>query len=72
MVTSFPAHEPVTPAGKPLNVAPVAPEVANIIGVIAVFIQIVWLVPAAIVFWLTVIIPDADTCGRQPPVVVTL
>ena len=72
MVTSFPAHEPVTPAGKPLNVAPVAPVVANVIGVIAVFIQIVWLVPATIVFWLTVIIPDADTCGRQPPVVVTL
>ena len=73
MVATFPAHEPVTHAGKPLNVAPVAPVVANVIVAIAVFKQIVWLVPAAIVFnGVTVIIPDADTCGRQPPVVVTL
>ncbi len=54
MVTIFPAHEPVTPAGKPVNVAPVAPVVANVIFVMAVLIHVVRLIPAAIVFWLTV------------------
>ena len=49
MVTIFPAHEPVTPAGKQVNVAPVAHVVANVIFVIALLIQTVWLVPAAIV-----------------------
>jgi hypothetical protein len=28
IVTTLLAHDPVTPAGKPLNVAPVAPVVA--------------------------------------------
>ena len=39
---------PVTPGGKPENVAPVAPVVLYVIGVIAVFTQTVWLsVPGA-------------------------
>ena len=60
MVTTFPAHEPVTPAGKPVNVAPVAPVVANVIFVIALLIQTVWLVPDAIVLsGFIVIIPVA-------------
>ena len=49
MVNKFPDHEGVTPAGKPVTVAPVAPVVANVIGEIALLIQTVWLVPAAIV-----------------------
>ena len=73
MVTIFPAHEPVTPAGKPVNVAPVAPVVANVIFVIALLIQTVWLVPTAIVFaGLTVIVPVVVAAGVQPPVVVTV
>ena len=72
MVTIFPAHEPVTPAGKPVNVALVAPVVANVIFVIALLIQTVWLVPAAIVFaGVTVIVP-VEIAGGQPPVVVTV
>ena len=48
MVTTLPAHAPVTPVGKPANVAPVAPVVAYVIGVIAVLIQSVCaFVPAA-------------------------
>jgi len=39
---------PITPSGKPENVAPVAPGVLYVIGVIAVFTQTVWLfVPGA-------------------------
>jgi hypothetical protein len=39
---------PVTPAGKPENVASVAPVVLYVIGVIAVFTRTVWLsVPGA-------------------------
>ena len=72
MVTIFPAHEPVTPVGKPVNVALVAPVVANVISVIALLIQTVWLVPAAIVFaGVTVIVP-VEIAGGQPPVVVTV
>ena len=48
MVTLPPEKVPVTPAGKPENVAPVAPVVLYVIGVIAVFTQTVWLsVPGA-------------------------
>ena len=67
MVTVLFSHEPLTPAGKFENVAPVAPVVANVIGVIAVFIQTVWLVPAAIVFnGLTVIVPVVNSCVVHP------
>ena len=72
MVTIFPAHEPVTPGGKPVNVALVAPVVANVISVIALLIQTGWLVPADIVFaGVTVIVPVV-VAGGQPPVVVTV
>ena len=50
MVTTFPVHEPDTPVGKPVTDAPVAPVVANVMFVIALFIHTVWLVPAATVF----------------------
>ena len=72
MVTTSPAHEPLTPVGKSVNVALVAPVVANVIFVIALLIQTVWLVPAAIVFaGVTVIVPVV-VAGGQPPVVVTV
>ncbi len=48
MVMSPSEKVPVTPSGKPENVAPVAPVVLYVIGVIAVFTQTVWLsVPGA-------------------------
>ena len=72
MVTVLFAHEPLTPAGKPVNVAPVAPVVANVIFVMMLLIHTVWLEPATIVFnGLTVIVP-AVVAGGQPPVVVVV
>ena len=66
------AHAPVTPAGNPENVAPVALVVVNAIFVIALLIQTAWLVPAVIVFrGLTVMVPVV-VAGTQPPVVVTV
>lgn len=56
MVTTFPDHEAVTPVGKPVTDAPVAPVVANVIGKIALLIHTIWLVPAAIVLLLIVIV----------------
>jgi len=48
MVMLPPEKVPVTPAGRPENVAPVAHVVLYVIGVIAVFTQTVWLsVPGA-------------------------
>ena len=72
MVTVSFAHEPVTPVGKPVTVAPVAPVLASAIVVMALLIQTVWLVPATIVFnGVTVIVPVV-VAGGQPPVVVTV
>jgi hypothetical protein len=72
MVTVLFAHEPLTPAGKPVNVAPVAPVVVSVILLIALLIHTVWLVPATIVFnGVTVIVPVV-VAGGQPPVVVTV
>ena len=72
MVATLPAQDPVTPAGKPEKVAPVAPVVAYVIVVMAELIQTVWLVPGAIVFnGVTVIVPVVVAAG-QPPVVVTV
>jgi len=68
---------PVTPAGKPENVAPVAPVVLYVIGVIAVFTQTVWLfVPGAevrvmVLLGRTMMVPVAVTFP-QPPVGVTV
>jgi hypothetical protein len=65
-------QEPVTPVGKPVTVAPVAPVVTNVIVVMALLIHVVRLTPAAIVFnGVTVIVPVAVVPG-QPPVVVTV
>ena len=72
MVTVLAAQLPVSPAGRPEKVAPVAPVVAKEILVMAELIQTVWLVPGAIVFnGVTVIVPVA-VAGGQPPVVVTV
>ena len=62
------AKPPVTPAGKPENVAPVAPVVVYVIFVIGAFIQTVWaFVPAAednviVLAAVTFIVPLAVTC----------
>ena len=72
MVTTFPAQDPVTPAGKPVTVAPVAPVVPRVIVVIGELIQTVRLMPVATVFnGVTVIVPVV-VAGGQPPVVVTV
>jgi hypothetical protein len=77
MVTTLPAHAPVTPAGKPLNVAPVAPVVAYVIAVIAVLIHTVCVVDpdpgfhVIVLFGFTVIVPVA-VIVPQPPVKVTV
>ena len=77
MVMSPPEKVPVTPVGKPENVAPVAPVVLYVIGVIAVFTQTVWLsVPGAevsvmVLLGCTMMVPVAVTFP-QPPVKVTV
>ena len=77
MVTTLAAQLPVTPAGKPENVAPVAPVVEYVILVIGVLIQTVCaLVPAAdvnvmVLLGITVIVPVA-VITPQPPVKVTV
>jgi len=77
MVMLPPEKVPVTPAGKPENVAPVAPVVLYVIGVIAVFTQTVWLsVPGAevrvmVLLGCTMMVPVAVTFP-QPPVRVTV
>jgi len=77
MVMLPPEKVPVTPAGKPENVAPVAPVVLYVIGVIAVFTQTVWLfVPGAevsvmVLLGRTMMVPVAVTFP-QPPVRVTV
>ena len=72
IVTVLFAHEPVTPAGKPVNVAPVAPVVVSVIVVMTLLIHVVRLLPATIVFnGLTVIVPVV-VAGGQPPVVVVV
>ena len=69
----------VTPAGKPENVAPVAPVVLYVIGVIAVSTQTVWLfVPGAevsvmvVLLGRTMMVPVAVVTPPQPPVKVTV
>ena len=77
IVATFPAQAPVTPVGKPLKVAPVAPVVEYVMLVMALLTHNVWaLVPTAevkaIVFvGLTVIVPVAVMIP-QPPVKVTV
>ena len=77
MVMLPPEKVPVTPAGKPENVAPVAPVVLYVIGVIGVFTQTAWLsVPGAevrvmVLFGCTMMVPVAVTFP-QPPFKVTV
>jgi len=77
MVMLPPEKVPVTPGGKSENVAPVAPVVLYVIGVMAVFTQTVWLsVPGAevrvmVLLGRTVMVPVAVTFP-QPPVKVTV
>jgi len=77
MVMLPPEKASLTPAGKPENVAPVAPVVLYVIGVIAVFTQTVWLfVPGAevsvmVVLGCTMMVPVVVTFP-QPPVKVTV
>jgi len=69
---------PLTPVGKPQNVAPVAPVMLYVIGVMAVFTQTVWLsVPGAevrvmVLLDRTVMVPVAVVTPPQPPVKVTV
>jgi len=78
MVMLPPEKVPVTPAGKPENVAPVAPVVLYVIGVIAVFTQTVWLsVPGAevrvmVLLGRTMMVPVAVVTPPQPPLRVTV
>ena len=72
IVATFPDQVPVTPDGNPAKVAPVAVVVAKVIFVIALLIQTVWLVPAAIVFCGVTVIVPVVVAGGQPPVVVTV
>ena len=73
IVTALADQPPVTPAGKPVIFAPVAPVVEYVIFVIAVLIHIVCaLVPTAevnviVLFGITVIVPVA-VIVPQPPV----
>ena len=77
MVIFPPEKVPVTPAGKPANVAPVAPVVLYVIGVIAVSTQTVWLfvlgaeVSVMVLLGRTMMVPLAVTFP-QPPVRVTV
>jgi hypothetical protein len=72
MVMSLPEKLPVTPVGKPTNIASVTPVVLYVIGVIAVFTQTVWLsVPAAevrvmAVLGRTMMVPVAVTSPQGP------
>jgi len=75
MVMLPPEKVPLTPVGKPENVAPVAPVVLYVIGVMAVFTQTVWLsVPGAevsvmvVLLGCTMMVPAAAVTLPQPPV----
>ena len=79
MVTVFPATVAVTPAGKPVMVAPVAvPPKVYVIGVIAELIQTVCAevgaaeVNASVANGLIVIVPVKEGVPQFPPVVVTV
>jgi hypothetical protein len=79
IVTVFELHESVTPAGKPVTVAPVAVVVVYVMFVIAVLMhRVCALVPAAelkdiVLFGVTVIVPVAVFVPPvQPPVIVTV
>jgi len=72
MVMSLPERLPVTPVGKPTNIASVTPVVLYVISVIAVPTQTLWLfVPDAevrvmAVLGCTVMVPVAVTSPQLP------
>ena len=70
MVTVLFAHEPLTPAGKPVTVAPVAPVLASVIVVMALLIHVVRLSPTTIVFNGRTIIVLVVDVGGHPPIIV--
>ena len=76
IVTTLPAHTPVTPAGKPVTVAPVAPVVEYVILVNGVLIHIVCAsVPAAdvlVTVLLGVIVTVTKTGAALQPLVKSL
>ena len=78
IVTTLADQAPVTPAGSPVTVAPVAPVVEYVILVIAVLIHNVCaMVPAAdvsvtVLFGVTVIEPVTVCPEQVPPVNVTV
>jgi hypothetical protein len=77
IVTTLPAHAPVTPAGKPVMVAPVAPVVEYVIFVIAELRHTICMldpdpeVNVIVLFGFTVIVPVV-VIVPQPPVKVTV
>ncbi len=74
MVKTSDAQLPVTPAGRPVTVAPVAPVVAYVVVVIGELMHNVCVPPAVkviVLFGVTVIVPLAVTVP-QPPVSVTV
>ena len=77
IVNTFAAQLPVTPVGKPVALAPVAPVVLYVILVMAVLIHLVCaLVPAADVSVMllpaTTVIAPVDVIAPQPPVRITV
>jgi hypothetical protein len=74
MVATFDAQAPVTPAGKPMNVAPVAVVVAYVIFEIAELMhRVCALEPAEelkeiVLFGVTLIVPVAFTAPQPAPV----
>jgi len=76
LIVMFPAeYVPLTPAGSPLNVAPVAPVEVYVISVIGELIQTLWVLLAdvrvMVLTGLTVMVPVAVTVPH-PPVRVTV
>ena len=77
IVTTLAAQLPVTPAGKPVIIAPVAPVVEYVIFVIVVLIHFVCAfvttaeVNVIVLFGVTIIVPVVVT-APQPPVNVTV
>jgi hypothetical protein len=67
IVTVFVAQLPVTPPGKPVTVAPVAPVVVYMVVVIAVLIHTVCVPPAVNVIVLAGVTVIANVCGVPSP-----
>ena len=70
IVTVLFDHEPLTPVGNPVTVAPVAPVLASAIVVMALLIHVVRLTPTAIVFNGRTVIVLVMEAGGHPPIIV--